>query len=813
MVGDSSIVSGISTPPNTDGRTVLGQQAFQPASTDEAAPSSKLGRYADVTAEGLMNLPAGIGHAIYQDATHLGDTAEMLGSSAVLGAALKTVLPEGGPVGLVAGAAIGGYFLWQAGKPIGDAYAKAGDAQTMSQLRAAGVELGDAAGAFGVNSAISMGGYKIGAGVMGRVLASEPMDGFAETKYNAYNALNSKIDGFRSRLFGGGTPEAGAGDGAVSTAGTLGLASRIKLDGNGKASLLDSQRSAPEGTVTGALDPNQQMGVTLLAKTKGTPFLMDRYIKRIANGAAPLTDEQIIDKFGTDSSADAAVRKFVADNGLQIDSENAASGRFRLKGTVSQMENAFGVKLDNYEHPTGVQFRGRSGMISVDEGVAPHVKAVLGLDNRPQFHTNFIRQSDLAGAGAEPSSVAGSVDGAAGAKPKGFRSFTPEEVFKAYNTPDGLDGQGMTTGFLSLGGTMPEGWDDHLQQQGIDPKLFKYIDLNDTPPTPDPRGANGENALDGDIHKRGLPKATTVMVQAPNSDSGMPDGIDRMTFPQKGETQITHGSISWGMYEPGWTDQARAAMEDAGKRAALKGLTLTVASGDNGAGDGAPGKKPQVDIPAGLEHFTGVGGTALSVDANGNWSSEKTWSGEGATGGGVSLKTPRPDFQKGVNIPKNLGGGSFDGRGVPDVAGNADPRTGWTTFTDDGDQSIGGTSAAAPEKAVTAAKISQATGKPTGYWNPMLYKLGLGKAPVFNDITVGNNTDAGVKGYPAGPGWDASTGWGSINIGNYIDYMNKQASRHFATRELTQVPGYIKQSGPTPVWAMPYNSNQEQVEQ
>jgi kumamolisin len=328
---------------------------------------------------------------------------------------------------------------------------------------------------------------------------------------------------------------------------------------------------------------------------------------------------------------------------------------------------------------------------------------------------------------------------------------------------------------------MPEGWADYLTKKGIDPKTFKTINVGTEAPTPDPQGANGENALDGVIHKQSLPKATTVMIQAPNSDTGMPDGIDRMTFPKAGESQITHGSISWGMFEDGWTDQARAAMEDAGKRAALKGITITVAAGDNGAGDGSRSGVQQVDIPAGLANFTAAGGTQLALKPDGSSGGEKVWGvqkGEGSTGGGVSLKTPRPPYQEGVDIPKNLGGGNFDGRGVPDAAWNADPRSGINTFLDGGQiEPIGGTSAAAPEGAVVAAKISQATGKPTGFWNTQLYKFGKAGANVFNDVTVGNNTDEGIKGYPAGKGWDATTGWGSINVGNYIDAISKDANR------------------------------------
>ncbi len=85
---------------------------------------------------------------------------------------------------LIAGLAIGGYFLYKSAEPIGDAYSKAGNAKTMGELNAAGNELGDAGGAFVTNSLISMGGYRLGAGAANKFLMTERMDGFAEAKNN-----------------------------------------------------------------------------------------------------------------------------------------------------------------------------------------------------------------------------------------------------------------------------------------------------------------------------------------------------------------------------------------------------------------------------------------------------------------------------------------------------------------------------------------------------------------------------------------------------------------------------------------------------
>jgi len=127
---------------------------------------------------------------------------------------------------------------------------------------------------------------------------------------------------------------------------------------------------------------------------------------------------------------------------------------------------------------------------------------------------------------------------------------------------------------------------------------------------------------------------------------------------------------------------------------------------------------------------------------------------EGATGGGVSQAFPLPSFQQSVNVPNAPNG--FAGRGVPDVAGDADPATGYSIIVDGQPSVLGGTSAVAPLWAGLFALINQSLGANVGYVNPLLYTANA--EVTFHDITSGNN-----GGYSAGPGWDACTGLGSPN--------------------------------------------------
>ena len=94
---------------------------------------------------------------------------------------------------------------------------------------------------------------------------------------------------------------------------------------------------------------------------------------------------------------------------------------------------------------------------------------------------------------------------------------------------------------------------------------------------------------------------------------------------------------------------------------------------------------------------------------------------------------------------------------MPDVAGNADPQTGYQVLVDGNQAVYGGTSAVAPLWAALIARLAQSTGKEFGLLQPLLYDgVAAGKTVAgFNDITVGSN-----GAYSAGPGWDPCTGWG-----------------------------------------------------
>jgi kumamolisin len=103
--------------------------------------------------------------------------------------------------------------------------------------------------------------------------------------------------------------------------------------------------------------------------------------------------------------------------------------------------------------------------------------------------------------------------------------------------------------------------------------------------------------------------------------------------------------------------------------AAMLGVTVCAASGDDGAGDQVNDGRAHVNFPASSPFVLSVGGTMLTgtPPAEVVWSAapgDQSQSGDGgSTGGGVSTVFPRPGWQT-VNVG-SLNAGSMDGRVVP----------------------------------------------------------------------------------------------------------------------------------------------------
>ena len=328
-----------------------------------------------------------------------------------------------------------------------------------------------------------------------------------------------------------------------------------------------------------------------------------------------------------------------------------------------------------FEHPTAGRYRGRQGPLTVPSELGDVITGVFGIDERPQARAHLRRSSSAAAA----------------------QSYTPPQVAAAYNFPSGTNGSGQTAAILELGGGFSQtDLDTYFKSLGLTAPSVSAVSVDGGTNSPgtDPN-ADGEVMLDIEVLGSVAPGAKIVVYFAPNTDQGFIDAVSTAVHDTTNKPAVV--SISWGGPEDSWTQQARTQMEQILTEGAAVGVTVTVASGDSGSTDGATDGKQHVDFPASAPHALGCGGTTLSIQ-NGEIASETVWNElprAGAGGGGISIEFAVPSYQSEIKMPTNVDTGK-PGRGVPDVAGDADPETGYSILVDGNRQTIGGTSAVAP---------------------------------------------------------------------------------------------------------------------
>ncbi len=456
----------------------------------------------------------------------------------------------------------------------------------------------------------------------------------------------------------------------------------------------------------------------------------------------PLPAEGFAQRYGAHDTDVAAVERFAAAHGLQVTQVDKARRLVELRGTVAALTGAFRADLRCYE-AHGEVFRARQGVIYVPPELGEAVTGVFGFDLRPQAKAHFRLRSP--GKAVAPRAAQQT-------------SYDPPQLVKAYQFPTGVTGAGETVGIVELGGGYrPADLQAYFSRLGITPPTVTDVSVNGgkNSPSGDPNSADGEVELDVEVVGAVAPGAKIKVFFAPNTSQGFINAISQAVH----DADVTLVSISWGQAEEGYPETARTSIDGQFQDAAALGKTVFVASGDSGSADGQTDGRNHVDFPCSSPYAVACGGTTLTLTADGGVSSETVWNeqatGNGATGGGVSDFFPLPDYQKNAQVPppQNAGQG---GRGVPDVAADADPVTGYNVLIDGESAVTGGTSAVAPLYAGLFARINEALRAANraraGFVHPVLYANGQ----AFRDITEGNN-----GAFAAGPGWDAASGLGS----------------------------------------------------
>jgi kumamolisin len=505
--------------------------------------------------------------------------------------------------------------------------------------------------------------------------------------------------------------------------------------------LVGSERDLPvQARLLGSVDPQEQLEVSLYLRPPAgsdlTSLLQQRTVSGVPHLGPHLTRVEYLSRRGATAEDIAKLERFARDHQLTVVRIDQPARRMTLSGTVAQISGAFALEIKHYALAEGT-FRAHSGPIYLPQDLSQIVVGVFGIDNFP-LATPYIKYARKPAAGS---------------------SFSPRDVASLYDFPLTNDGRGQTVGIIELGGGYrTSDLQTYFRQLNVHmPNVVSVsVDGARNSPTGDPMGPDGEVDLDIEIVGAIAPGATIAVYFAPNSERGFVDAITSAIHDTTHHPSVL--SISWGAPEDAWSSQGIQAMDQAFQDAAALGVSVCCASGDGGSWDGEYDGLAHVDFPASSPHALACGGTTLTVGSN-KTISETVWNNapNSATGGGVSDAFALPSWQNDANVPASVNDQHI-GRGVPDIAGDADPATGYRVRADGSNIVVGGTSAVAPLWAALIALINQQRKQSLGYLNPVLYQhasLFMENA-AFHDITTGDN-----GAYQAAPGWDACTGFGS----------------------------------------------------
>jgi hypothetical protein len=498
--------------------------------------------------------------------------------------------------------------------------------------------------------------------------------------------------------------------------------------------LANSDRPPEPGIFrVGSADPKATLSASILVRRRpdGPPSPSGN-ILAATSPPQRLSREEFAASYGAAQADLDQVAAFAQGQGLTVMDTNAARRTVVVSGTVEQMNKAFAVDLGQYQSPSGTRpdapgtpsgpppYRGYDGPVRVPANLGDIVEGVFGLDNRQ------LGRPAIVSADATPA----------------IPPLTPPDVARLYQFPT-LSATGQTIGIIEFGGgyQLSDVQDYFNNVVNLPVPSVTSVSVGGATNSPG-GGADIEVILDICVAGSVAPGANIVVYFAPNNEQGMIDVITTVLNDTTNKPSVL--SISYVSPDVPSTTSISSVMSDFKEI----GVTVFAASGDYGSGTG-------VSYFATDPWVTGCGGTTVE-NVSGTSFTEVAWAG---STGGISNVFPLPEWQKLAGIPPSVTSSppGHVGRGVPDIAGNGDPNTGYTLILNGASTSLwGGTSAVAPLYAGFTALLNATLGESVGYLNYDLYSP-VGPYP-YNDVTSGSN-----GGYSASSGWDAVTGWGSIN--------------------------------------------------
>jgi subtilase family serine protease len=495
--------------------------------------------------------------------------------------------------------------------------------------------------------------------------------------------------------------------------------------------------------VQGAIDlgaaPAQSLTVTLSLPLRNQSGLTS-LISGLTNPSSPtyhqyLTPAAFASQFSPTSDTVNAVTGWAASAGLTVTSVSSNRTLVTLSGTLSQLGQAFGVAFDSYRMANGQPYVSTTQTASVPAALTGDVSSIVGLST--------LGRAQLAPTAAPTGTVSFP------------SSYGPSDFWSFYKAPANQTGGGQTIAVLAEG---------DLSSPKADLVTFEQkYGLPAVPWTTIPTGAastdiSGNDEWDLDTqYSTGLAQdvSSLLVYDAPSlSDTDILAEMNKwVTDDQAKQANFSAGECELLAQASGFLTSNDQVLE----QGVAQGQTLFTAAGDTGSFcpllvgiNGVPAGLPGVNYPAASPYAVGVGGTTILGGPSPL--SEIGWY---AGGGGLSLLEAEPAYQSGV-------GGSNLGvrRGVPDVAFDADPNSGFNVIVGGQNTVVGGTSGSSPSWLGIWARTQAAHGGSLGFANATIYAE---PATSFNDIEIGTN---GI--FPATPGYDYVTGRGTPNIAAFI---------------------------------------------
>jgi kumamolisin len=536
-----------------------------------------------------------------------------------------------------------------------------------------------------------------------------------------------------------------------------------------------------EASRVGWLDPDHRIDFTVVLAAKAPlPSIhvpLSAFSVRENNkghSSRHLTHSELRHAYGAVAGAAELVESFARASKLEVLDSATQRRSIQLSGRAVDVGRAFKTRFEEFELK-GHRFFGPAGPLDAPEEWNGVVEALLGLQG--SRHAWPRCRSAVHGSRA-----AGRL----------------HDLAQAYGFPANLDGSGETIGLIELGGGFyPEDIEQFCSRIGVPTPPITVVEIGSSTNRPASRRAiheysdvvNGtltlaakaeetasfiaaqctaEVTMDIEILAALAPAAHIVVYFSSGDEQGLYHAISRAVHDERHQPAIL--SVSWSMPEHALSQMEIDAIEGVLREAAQLGITVCGSSGDAGAQNGSKDGKASVNYPASSPYCLACGGTSGKIDQQ-SIAEEVVWNSthygiKGASGGGVSERFHIPAWQESARIP--VGPGGKVGRGVPDVAGLADPRYGCEMLIADRTFTSSGTSAVAPLWAALIARLNQALGRRCGHLHPHVYQLGKERRPGLRPVLKGDN---GL--YHAGEGWNACTGYGTPRGEELLEHLKK----------------------------------------